>query len=870
MVEVSLFRGLNRYSKYPVVASIIIILSLSPVGAYFVESGRSEELNSEELYSVEAPTNLEVEHYGTDESKELVENGTFPEDYEPWELTREVSEGDTEARWDEENYSEGGSIYVRAEKEGEEDGPAIEEAYWEQDIGPISEEITVNAAYRKNIDLDTGNCEADTIIELFVNDTEKGWQMIYIDEESEEVDDPEWLEFGPDATYTPVGEVNAVRSYMHVEVQGHQTGPNARTATGELWMDNISITTETNRTEDNLLTWDASPDDPDKITSYNIYRSEEKGGPYEVIATVDSDGSEEYEYIDEGKGTADETIWWYKVSAVDDDEDHESEATDEVQEPGPQPPTNPIPEDGAEDVIIDPESSVNLSVNVSHTEGEIVDNVTFYDYSDDSVIGTVSDVENGTRTDNVTWDNLEAGETYHWYTVAEEEGIGNVTSSTWSFTTYAEDPVVETLEAQDVTTDSATLRGDVTSLGDYDSVETYFRWQEDGEEEWTETDLQVVDAVGVFDESITDLTPDTLHNFTAVIEYNTQKLEGDVQNFTTFSDDEIVVTLEAQDVTTSSATLRGEVTDLGGYDEVEAFFDWRENGEVDWDRVIVGNLTDPGEFDYELTELDSDTEYGFRAGVKYNEDEDTGNIIPFTTDLMDPAIETLEAEEVTTDSAILKGKVTSLGDYEKVDPYFEWQVAEEDDWTRVDLDTLEEAGVFDHDLTGLNSDTEYEFRAGVEFKEDKDVGDIVTFTTLQEATFELENLVVDPDEVYINEEFTVEVDVQNVGDVGGTYTAEFYDEENGLIGTDEVTVEAGETETASITHSIDGPAEYEISVEGLTTEIIVSDYPDVMTDEATDIGVNSARMQGELIGIGLEDEVKAYFQISRGRWSRLD
>ena len=86
-------------------------------------------------------------------------------------------------------------------------------------------------------------------------------------------------------------------------------------------------------TQDNLLTWDASPDDPDAVSHYNVYRSESESGPWDtVIADIDADGSSDYQYVDLGAGTADSVLWWYVVRAVGHN-GMEEDNTDSVQEP---------------------------------------------------------------------------------------------------------------------------------------------------------------------------------------------------------------------------------------------------------------------------------------------------------------------------------------------------------------------------------------------------------------------------------------------------------------------------------------------------------------------------------------------------------
>ncbi|MCD6506399.1 PQQ-binding-like beta-propeller repeat protein [Candidatus Poribacteria bacterium] len=106
-----------------------------------------------------------------------------------------------------------------------------------------------------------------------------------------------------------------------------------------------------------------------------------------------------------------------------------------------QPPSrlsNPSPADGAADISTSPE----LSVLVTDPDGDPM-TVTFYDASDDSVIGSVSEVASGTRP-SVTWAGLDYGTEYSWY-VKVSDGINpEVSSNTWSFTTTVDSLPPET------------------------------------------------------------------------------------------------------------------------------------------------------------------------------------------------------------------------------------------------------------------------------------------------------------------------------------------------------------------------------------------------------------------------------------------
>ena len=99
----------------------------------------------------------------------------------------------------------------------------------------------------------------------------------------------------------------------------------------------------------------------------------------------------------------------------------------------PDAPTNPSPADGATDVSTSP----TLSVDVSDTDGDTMD-VSFYDASDDALIGTDTGVASG-GTASVTWSGLSYNTNYGWYAVADD-GFVSTQSAIWQFTTITLNP----------------------------------------------------------------------------------------------------------------------------------------------------------------------------------------------------------------------------------------------------------------------------------------------------------------------------------------------------------------------------------------------------------------------------------------------
>ena len=100
----------------------------------------------------------------------------------------------------------------------------------------------------------------------------------------------------------------------------------------------------------------------------------------------------------------------------------------------PNAPTNPDPADGA---VLPSATSVALSIDVTDDNDADVD-VSFYDASDDSLIGTDSAVPSG-GTATVPWDGLTPGQSYVWYVVVTDDSGDTTTSVDYDFRVMPDD-----------------------------------------------------------------------------------------------------------------------------------------------------------------------------------------------------------------------------------------------------------------------------------------------------------------------------------------------------------------------------------------------------------------------------------------------
>ncbi len=303
----------------------------------------------QELVPPEPPTYLTVEHTGTEDGTETL--------YPTTEISAVNVAGDIEfLQFDPESAEAYDNWYEYTAIEDNElivglDVPSADPNGL-QTVGILVRRTARSARIPElTLNLLQGGTLIDTLM-FEVGITNTVGEVHYLEFDAADLIDPSGeglvLHFIAPRTGGPAGERNVVE-YGAVE-----------------WQANVSGTGE--GTEHNLLTWGASPDEPD-VVEYNIYRSqsEDEAGPYDLIDTVPADGSAEYSYIDEGRGIGeggDEIFWWYIVHAVDIHE-QECEGAGPVQEPKETP-------------------QFSLTINV---EGEgttdPVEGVHYYDYEEE-------------------------------------------------------------------------------------------------------------------------------------------------------------------------------------------------------------------------------------------------------------------------------------------------------------------------------------------------------------------------------------------------------------------------------------------------------------------------------------------------------
>ncbi len=127
---------------------------------------------------------------------------------------------------------------------------------------------------------------------------------------------------------------------------------------------------------------------------------------------------------------------------------------------------------------------------------------------------------------DTTVDDLESETEYNVRAVLED-GDETTTGNVVTFATGLDDLAVETDDVD--VTDHRTLRvsGEVTGLGDDETVDAAFRTRQVGDDEWELTEPDSLEAIGTFEDDISGLVPETEYEVEANLEGDDETATGE-------------------------------------------------------------------------------------------------------------------------------------------------------------------------------------------------------------------------------------------------------------------------------------------------------------------------------------------------------
>ncbi len=279
------------------------------------------------------------------------------------------------------------------------------------------------------------------------------------------------------------------------------------------------------------------------------------------------------------------------------------------------------------------------------------------------------------------------------------------------FTTLSGMSVVKTNEISSITATSAICGGNVTDAGGLEIIARGVCWSTNANP--TVNDEHTTDGTGIgeFISSITNLSIGTKYYVRAYATTNAGTSYGSQKEFTTQDGLPSVTTASISNLTATSATCGGVVTDDGEFEITARGVCWSAiqnptvNDAHSTDGVGIGSYTS------DITDLMTNTHYYVRAYATNAIGTSYGSQIEFTTENGLPTVYTSGATNITTTTATCSGDVTNDGGFEITAKGFCWSTSPNP--TVNDSHTVDGTGTgsFTSNLTDLNSYTKYYARA---------------------------------------------------------------------------------------------------------------------------------------------------------------
>ena len=190
----------------------------------------------------------------------------------------------------------------------------------------------------------------------------------------------------------------------------------------------------------------------------------------------------------------------------------------------------------------------------------------------------------------------------------------------------------------------------------------------------------------------------------------------------------------ATNVTETTATVTGEVTDLGSAGGADVFFEQYGGAR----RTARTRVTSIGTVEATLENLETNMSNDYRLVVDGDDGTTAvGDWQTFTTDTASGEVVTVITEtlaSVTDTTATFEGRVVNNDGVDTVDVGFEYGPAGGSLDNFVDFGSISTTVSFEASVSGLDPGTAYEFRAVGTGVNDSDTGVTKQFTTLQRST----------------------------------------------------------------------------------------------------------------------------------------
>jgi len=192
-----------------------------------------------------------------------------------------------------------------------------------------------------------------------------------------------------------------------------------------------------------------------------------------------------------------------------------------------------------------------------------------------------------------------------------------------------------------------------------------------------------------------------------------------------------ITTYDAYNVTASSVSTGGNVTADGGGDVLSRGICWSKNENPTIENSKTTNGKGSGTFITEITGLDPATKYYVRSYATNRTGTGYGSTVTFTTQVAKPTLTTAAPTQVTKNSAVTGGNITSTGGGAITQRGVCYSTYENPTITGNITSNGTGSGVFASSITGLLPVTKYYVKAFATNSAGTSYGEQAEFTTLQ-------------------------------------------------------------------------------------------------------------------------------------------
>lgn len=302
------------------------------------------------------------------------------------------------------------------------------------------------------------------------------------------------------------------------------------------------------------------------------------------------------------------------------------------------------------------------------------------------------------------------------------------------FTTQMGMPTVTTKSVTSISASSATCGGDVTNSGGGTITARGVCWSTTQNPTIANSHTTDGTGTGEFTSSITGLDNNITYYVRAYATNSNGTSYGEERSFTTQEGLSVVTTTDVTNVTATSATSGGEVTNDGGFSITARGVCWSTSQNPTTTDAYTSDGTGMETFSSSITNLTYNTTYYLRAYATNSKGTSYGEEKTFTTSKLAPTITTTEVTSINTNSAISGGNVTSDGGASVIARGICWSTSQNPTISNYHTTDGNGTGEFTSTITGLEENTTYYVRAYATNSEGTSYGAQKTFTTTQSTS----------------------------------------------------------------------------------------------------------------------------------------